>query len=282
MEKYERECPECGESLTYLNKYNLKMAIEKGGWCLSCRRTGHKHPKEVKRTCKWCKTSFKVIWKNRSHKFCTRDCMYEWRKDQNWTTSICEHCGKEYKHPKKHKKRMFCSNECNRSSEYKKDKLRKWGLSDANPRKSQKVKDKIKQTKLERYGDENYNNPEQTMKTTLERYGVPAGYMVNPSNGTRISKGQRKLYDEIKKEYKDALLEHWLPDMQKSVDIFIPSENKIIEYKGRYWHCDPKKYSPDYYHTIIKMTAEEIWERDAEREKELTDAGYNVIIEWEK
>lgn len=34
---------------------------------------------------------------------------------------------------------------------------------------------KIKQTKLEKYGDENYNNNEKTVKTCLEKYGVKNG-----------------------------------------------------------------------------------------------------------
>jgi hypothetical protein len=35
----------------------------------------------------------------------------------------------------------------------------------------QKFKDKIKQTKLEKYGDENFNNIEKNKKTKLEKYG---------------------------------------------------------------------------------------------------------------
>lgn len=38
--------------------------------------------------------------------------------------------------------------------------------------KTTEVKNKIKKTKLERYGDENYNNPEKVKQTSLERYGV--------------------------------------------------------------------------------------------------------------
>jgi len=295
MEKYERECPECGKVLTYLNKYNLKLAIEKGGWCSGCRRTGYKHPEKVEKICEWCQKPYEVIWKKRKQEFCSKSCMYEWRKNKTqkeWIekTEIvkCLECKKPFRRLKEGNKyrndqlQLFCSNECNRSSEYKKEKLRKWGLSDANPRKTQKVKNKIKRTNLKRHGSETYNNPQKNMETTMERYGVPYGFMKNPSNGKRISKGQRELYDEIKKEHKDALLEHWLPDMQKSVDIFIPSENKIVEYYGRYWHADPNKYPPDYYHKIMKMTAEEIWKKDGDRERELMGAGYELQIEWEK
>lgn len=40
-----------------------------------------------------------------------------------------------------------------------------------NPQKSKKVKEKSKQTKLERYGDENYNNRNKAKETNLMRYG---------------------------------------------------------------------------------------------------------------
>lgn len=44
-------------------------------------------------------------------------------------------------------------------------------LSVDNPQKSKRVKEKTKQTKLERYKDENYNNREKYKQTCLERYG---------------------------------------------------------------------------------------------------------------
>lgn len=39
-----------------------------------------------------------------------------------------------------------------------------------------KSKDKCKQTKLERYGDENFNNSEKQKQTMISRYGVTCGY----------------------------------------------------------------------------------------------------------
>lgn len=45
-------------------------------------------------------------------------------------------------------------------------------LSKYSPSKDPEVQEKIKRTKLERYGDENYNNPRKNEKTCLERYGV--------------------------------------------------------------------------------------------------------------
>lgn len=298
MEEYKRNCPECGEELTYSRLGNLNLAKKRNKPCASCSKKGKKtkknHPEVVQNICEWCQEPYEIIWKNRHHRFCCKPCMYEWRKNKTnkeWLKKTevvkCLHCGelfRRYKEGNKYRNgqlRLFCSNECNRSSDYKKEKLRKWGLSDANPRKDPKVKAKIKETNLKRYGNPNYNNTEKNMKTTMERYGVPFGFMKNPSNGKRISEGQRQLFDQIKKKHKDALLEHWLPDVQKSVDIFIPSQNKIVEYYGRYWHADPNKYEPDYYHKVMKMTAEEIWKRDGDRERELMGAGYKVEIVWE-
>jgi hypothetical protein len=36
----------------------------------------------------------------------------------------------------------------------------------------------------------------------------------------------------------------------KNVDFVI-----VIEYFGDYWHCNPKKYTPDFYTNQLKMTA---------------------------
>lgn len=221
--------------------------------------------------------------------------MYEWRKNEtkkNWlkNTEIvqCLHCETSFRRLKDGNKyrdgqiQLFCSNECNRSSDYKKQKLRDWGYSDKNHFNKKEIQEKKEQTKFERYGNENYNNPIQQSKSVMERYGVPYSFWIGKkSNGIRISKGQRLLYEETRKEYPDAILEHWLLDVQRSVDIFIPSQRKIIEYYGDYWHCNPIKYQSDYYHTVIKKTAKEIWERDKKREQELIDAGYQVTIKWE-
>jgi len=141
--------------------------------------------------------------------------------------------------------------------------------------------EKAKRTKLKRYGDPTYNNFEKYIETCKNRYGVSNTFFLGRSNGKRISKGQRNLYEKVKQEYPDAILEHYLRDVGASVDIFIPSINKIIEYYGDYWHCNPKYYEKDYYNKSTKMTASELWDRDREREERLVEGGYDVKIVWE-
>lgn len=47
--------------------------------------------------------------------------------------------------------------------------------------------------------------------------------------------------------------------------INIPSTKKVIECYRDYWHCNPSKYSPDYYNKLVHMTAKNI--RNIDKEK---------------
>ena len=140
-------------------------------------------------------------------------------------------------------------------------------------------------------------------KTYLKKYGMKCGeyfsikgkeYAENigvsnifqtPDNilksKNRISKPQKLLYNQIKKDNDDAILECFLDDIKRNVDIFVPSQNKVIELYGDYWHANPKKYDGDYFNDLIKLTAQEIWERDRKREREIIEAGYKLKIIWE-
>lgn len=88
----------------------------------------------------------------------------------------CPICGKYVKyHGYKHGKIVFsntCSFSCGSkmfSYKVKETKLARYG--DANYNNNVK----IKQTKFERYGDANYNNNNKTRETCLSKYGVPNG-----------------------------------------------------------------------------------------------------------
>ena len=37
-------------------------------------------------------------------------------------------------------------------------------------------------------------------------------------------------------------------DKKYYIDVFIPVKNIAIEYNGDYWHCNPEKYSSEYFH----------------------------------
>ena len=68
---------------------------------------------------------------------------------------------------------------------------------------------------------------------------------------------------------------------RKVYDIVIPDLHMLIEFNGDYWHCNPKKYSSDYFNTKRQLTASEIWEKDAEKEKLALKEGFNFLTIWE-
>lgn len=247
------------------------------------------NPKYVKKICEWSGDAFWVEWKYRNARFKNTDTMHEWRKSKSRETVNCLNCGntfQRYKNALHHRTGLptqYCSNKCSLTSMEKKEKLKKWANSDKNHWKNKNIQLKVKQTKFERYGDENYNNMIQHTKTMINKYGVPhATYLSKTqSNGKTISKGQKKLFENLKQKYNDAILEHYLEDVSKSVDIYIPSRNIIIEYFGDYWHCNPNKYSKNYYHTQIHKTAEQIWEFDNNRINMFKENGYDVYVIWE-
>lgn len=290
--KYKRNCPKCAKILYYNNTSSLNLAERENKVCRSCVKIGTKtkknHPEKIKKICEWSGDEFWVTWKKRNARFKDRKSMYEWRKSQNHENVKCLNCGtlfdryKNILHIGTRLPQQYCSNYCNLTSNEKKKKLQIWGNSDKNHWKTKKSQKQVKKTKLEKYGDENYNNINKQIETSMKKYGVPYNILLGKSNGKRISKGQQNLYEELKKTNPDIQLEVWLPDVKKSVDIFIPSKNKIIEYFGNYWHCNPKKYKDEYFHTIIKKSAKEIWERDKERIDLLEGSGYNVEVVWEK
>lgn len=266
-------------------------------------------------------------------RFCSRDCMYKWRKSKSHIKSICknETCNKEFEHRKKDP-RMFCSDKCMRSSSYIKKK-RSQQLLDSNPMDNPAVRkkhlvtvqsteyrerqrilssgrphtDKTKklqsEIKLKHYVTNKDDIIQKRELTYLEKYGISlydhlrkinAEYCADQgiinsfqlphaiqNSKKRISKGQRLLFEQTKKQYPDSKLEYFLDDIKRSVDIFIPSQNKVIEYYGDYWHCNPSKYSAEFYHDLIKCTADDIWKRDKIRETQILNAGYELEIIWE-
>lgn len=82
---------------------------------------------------------------------------------------VCKKCGKPLKYHgfKESSYGTWCSSKCQLSDEnFIKDREEK-----ISEEKRKEILDKAKKTKLERYGDENFNNREKSEITCLERYG---------------------------------------------------------------------------------------------------------------
>lgn len=119
---------------------------------------------------------------------------------------ICDVCGKE----KKIKYRDYLKNIknvelycCSRKCAVEKRTLinkEKYGISNTFQRKD--VIEKTKKTKLDKYGDENYVNPEKAKQTSLEKYGTiypqSCDFVKNKTIETNLNKYGAKHLSELK------------------------------------------------------------------------------------
>lgn len=91
----------------------------------------------------------------------------------------CETCSNEF-NPGKHKEKKNCSKEClsiyqdkhknERIEKSQKAFKKKYGV--AHVSQIEGFQEKVKKTKKDRYGDENYNNRKKSEETCLSKYGV--------------------------------------------------------------------------------------------------------------
>lgn len=92
----------------------------------------------------------------------------------------------------------YCSKKCSNSSEEKKTKTKqtnKIKFGGNAPACSKDVLIKMKQTNLERHGDENFNNRESASKTMIERYGG-----IGNASEVIKSKQQKTMIDKYGKD----------------------------------------------------------------------------------
>ena len=58
-------------------------------------------------------------------------------------------------------------------------------------------------------------------------------------------------------------------------------KDKIIEFNGDYWHCNPIKYTENYFHKHRQLTAKQIWEYDKLKKENSESIGFKVLTIWE-
>ncbi len=117
-------------------------------------------------------------------------------------TKTCITCGKEF-NPGKHKEKINCSKEClkkynelhkqERLEKSRKSIFEKYGVDHIS--KIEGHNDKVKETKKEKYGDENFNNREKAKGTLVKKNGV--------DNSMKLESTKRKAKETKKEKYGD-------------------------------------------------------------------------------
>jgi G:T-mismatch repair DNA endonuclease (very short patch repair protein) len=94
-----------------------------------------------------------------------------------------------------------------------------------------------------------------------------------------VSKKEKEIVNELKSLGFNPI--HSYRVDSKICDMFIPSLNLIIEYFGDYWHCNPKKYEPNYFNQKKNKFAWELWDYDKKKIDLIKSYGYNLEVVWE-
>lgn len=120
-----------------------------------------------------------------------------------------------------------------------------------------------------------------TIDFFIKKYGDIEGNKIwkNKFKSEKISKSSLKIKTILEKMSLLYKTEEGVSG--KKVDYFLPNLNIAVEYYGDYWHCNPKKYSSNYYNSQLKMEACEVWEKDKNRIDKIKSNGISIIIIWE-
>ena len=59
-------------------------------------------------------------------------------------------------------------------------------------------------------------------------------------------------------------------------------KDKLIEFNGDYWHCNPEIYDENFINPTTNKTAKQIWDKDNLKRKTAEKYGYKVYVVWEK
>lgn len=128
----------------------------------------------------------------------------------------------------------------------------------ANPTQLKEIYEKIENTKLQKYGNKNFNNRDKAKQTCLEKYGVSSWtktdmfkqqmtncneqriqkqYKTKKDNNSFIfSKTELKVYELLKTKFSIVERQYKSEKYPFKCDFYIPSEDLYIEYNGIWTH----------------------------------------------
>lgn len=102
------------------------------------------------------------------------------------------------------------------------------------------------------------------------------------TKGITVSSIERYIFKEISLIFPEAIHQFTLHKHNKKQYIYdIMYNNKIIEYNGDFWHCNPSKYQAEFVNPRTKIKAIDKWSKDSIKIKFAESQGYSVLVIWE-
>ena len=155
-----------------------------------------------------------------------------------------------------------------------------------NPFKMPEYQEKAKQTMLERYGVEKaLENPDilnKMISDTEAKYGVKSVLMLpeNIGSPTEPSKIGTAWLDSLGVPVREHVI--YFEDSYCRVDGFDPDTNTVYLFHGDFWHGNPAVFEASEINTKTSTTHGYLYEKTMKIEQKLQDAGYDLVVMWEK
>lgn len=142
---------------------------------------------------------------------------------------------------------------------------------------------------IEKYGEieglKIWQNRQQRWLDTLNSKSDDEKSRINRlklTKGITLSKAEKFILNEIKHVFPEVCHQFTLFQSNKKRYVYdIVFNNKIIEYNGDFWHCNPKIYPDTFINPRTKLKASDKWAADKEKIKFAECQGYEVLVIWE-
>ena len=72
-----------------------------------------------------------------------------------------------------------------------------------------------------------------------------------------------------------------IPNTKYIADGYCEENNTIYEFHGDYWHGNPIKFIQNDMNKTIKTTFGELYKKTLDKEKQIRELGYNLVVIWE-
>ena len=154
-----------------------------------------------------------------------------------------------------------------------------------NPYQNPIVKEKIRQTNLKKYSYEyatQNDKVKEKIKRTRNKHKVSGESLLAEQFFLKLE-SFLDLNDELM--FKPKTKEFYIRYDEKTVyryDFVDLTKKKIIEFNGSFWHANPKKYSAGWYNSLVKKTAQQIWDRDNQKAKLAQTQGFDILTIWDE
>lgn len=90
-----------------------------------------------------------------------------------------------------------------------------------------------------------------------------------------------QLYNQITIQHGENGKEFAIQNTNYKADGYCEETNTIYEFHGDYWHGNPDKFNPTDTNKCTKKTYAELYQTTIEREQQIRDLGYNLVVMWE-